>query len=56
MPKIVLPISLQIDKSIDWDFQQNKPCWLYVLILLMPTDQKSEPMWVLLIQSALDTF
>ena len=26
MPKIVLPISLQFDISIDWNLWQNKPC------------------------------
>ena len=27
MPKIVLPISLQIDNSIDWNLLQNQPRW-----------------------------
>ena len=27
MEKIVLPISLQFDISIDWNLRQNKPCW-----------------------------
>ena len=50
MPKIVFPISLQFDISINRNLRQNKPCWLS-----MPTDcyvkQKSEPIWVLLTQS-----
>ena len=31
MPKIVLPISLQFDISIDWNLWQNKHCW-YVFL------------------------
>ena len=27
MPEIVLPISVQIDNSIDWNLRQNKTCW-----------------------------
>ena len=27
MPKILLPISLQIDNSIDQNLRQIKPCW-----------------------------